>query len=335
MKRRIIAVFLAAAVGLCGCQKSAGEEDETAFTVNGEEIGLREWNFYIRMNQMQWEKEYLEEYGDDMWTQETDEDGTTLADHLKEEVLETICEIHLLNQHAEEYGTALDEEQQEEIRQRAESFMEGYHEALLRYAGAEEEFVYEKLCDRELSYLTAEAMTADYVPELSEEEVHREGICYVLISTTGLRDEEGTLTPFSEEEVQRRTEAARELCETARESGSLKESAEAIDLVPIESSMGNSNENDGQEPRMLDAARLLEVGEISDPIQTEEGWFLVQHTSDYDEEGTEYWRDYLTELAREEEGNRILETWKAEAQIHVFEEVMDRVDVKIVLKELL
>ena len=31
---------------------------------------------------------------------------------------------------------------------------------------------------------------------------------------------------------------------------------------------------------MLDAARALEVGEISDPVETEEGWFLVQHTSD-------------------------------------------------------
>lgn len=213
--------------------------------------------------------------------------------------------------------------------------MDAYHEKLLQYAGADEAFVYERLSEKELSLLTAEASVADYEPELSEEEIHREGICYVLISTTGLRDEEGNLEPYTEEEVERRDRVAEELCEAARESNNLKAAAEKIGLTPIESSMGISNEGDGQEPRMLDAARLLEVGEISDPVQTEEGWFLVQHTSDYDEEGTKYWREYLTGQAREEEYERICEEWKEEADIRLCHEVMDQVDVEIVLKELL
>ena len=128
---------------------------------------------------------------------------------------------------------------------------------------------------------------------------------------------------------------AEELCETARDSRDLKEAAEAIGLTPIESSVGIRNEGDGQEPRMLDAARLLEVGEISDPVQTEEGWFLVQHTSDYDEEGTDYWREYLTSQAREEEYERLYEAWKEEADISFHQEIMDQADVEIVLKELL
>ena len=148
-------------------------------------------------------------------------------------------------------------------------------------------------------------------------------------------DEEGNLEPYSEEEVERRARVAEELCETARDSRDLKEAAEAIGLTPIESSVGIRNEGDGQEPRMLDAARLLEVGEISDPVQTEEGWFLVQHTSDYDEEGTDYWREYLTRQAREEEYERIYEAWKEEADISFHQEIMDQADVEIVLKELL
>lgn len=335
---RKTAALLLACVLLCGCgnTKSASkEEDPAAFTINGEEIGLREWNFYVRMNQMQWEKEMLDSYGDDMWSRQADENGTTMADELKEQVMDTICRIHLANQHAEEYGAVLDETKQKEIEERAASFMENYHEKLLQYAGADESFVCDRLSERELSLLTAEACVADYEPELLEEEIHREGICYVLISTTGLWDEEGNLEPYSEEEVERRAGVAQKLCEAARDSKDLKGAAEAIGLTPIESSVGVSNEGDGQEPRMLDAARLLEVGEISDPIRTEEGWFLVQHTSDYDEEGTDYWREYLTAQAREEEYERIYEAWREEAEIRLDQEVMDQVDVEIVLKELL
>lgn len=323
---------------LCGCghpENAPNGEDPAAFTINGEAVGLREWNFYVRMNQMQWEKEMLDSYGDDMWEYEVDEDGTTMAEDLKDQVVDIICRIHLTNQHAEEYGAVLDEAKQKEIRERAASFMGNYHEKLLAYAGADEAFVYERLSERELSLLTAEASVADYSPEIPEEEIHREGICYVLISTTGLWDEEGNLEPYTEEEIRRRAEVAEELCETARESRDLKGAAEAIGLTPIESSVGISNEGDGQEPRMLDAARLLEVGGISDPIQTEEGWFLVQHTSDYDEEGTDYWRAYLTDQAREAEYERIYEAWREEADIRFDQEIMDQVDVEIVLKELL
>lgn len=329
---------LALGLLLGGCQKAEEqreEQEQTVFTIDQEAVSLREWNFYVRMNQMQWEKEYLDSYGDDMWSMEVDDEGTTLADTLRSEVMETIIRIHLTNQHAEEYGVALDEGTRQELRQQAEDFMGNYHEALLAFAQADEDFVYEKLCEKELSVLVAQASVADYEPELDEEDYHREGICYVLISTTGLRDAEGNLTPFSEEEVERRTALAEELCVRARENGSLKETAEAEGLTPIESSMGNDNEGDGHEPRMLDAARALEVGEISDPIWTEEGWFLVQHTSDHDEEGTEYWKQYLIDTAREERCTEIYEEWRAAADIRIDQDTMDLVNVKHVLKELL
>ena len=157
----------------------------------------------------------------------------------------------------------------------------------------------------------------------------------MLISTTGLRDADGNLTPFTDEEVQERTQMAKELSQKAKETGDLKSVAEEAGLRPIESSMGRSNEGDGQEPLMLDAARALAVGEVSDPIETEEGWFLVQHTNDYDESGTVYWKEYLTEQAQQSYAQEIYEQWRADAQIVQNEEIMDSVIVKDVLKELL
>lgn len=334
-KKRIAAVLLfCLLLGGCG-QTQEPQKERAALAVNGEEVSLREWNFYIRMNQMQWERDYLELYGDDMWSMEVDEEGTTLADNLESEVLDTIVRVHLIDQHAEEYGAVLDGEAKQEIRERAENFMGAYHEALLRFAEADVDFVYEKICEQELSVLTMEASVADYNPEPEEEDYHREGICYVLISTTGTRDAEGNLTPFPEEEVERRTALAEELSIRAGQSGNLKAEAEAEGFTAIESSVGKDNEGDGHEPRMLDAARALAVGEVSEPIWTEEGYFLVQHTSDYDEEGTKYWKQYLIDAAREKRCEEIYEEWKAAADITVYQEAIDTVNVKHVLKELL
>jgi len=309
--------------------------DKTAFEINGEPVSLREWNFYLRMNQMQWEKQYLEDYGDDMWSVETDDSGTTMADGLKKEVMEVICKTHILNQHAQEYNAELTAEEKAAVSERAESFMSAYHAALLDFAGADEEFVTEQLSATELSTKVEELAGKEYEPDIAEEDYQREGICYVLISTTGLRDADGNLTPFSDEEVQERTQMAKELSQKAKETGDLKSVAEEAGLRPIESSMGRSNEGDGQEPLMLDAARALAVGEGSDPIETEEGWFLVQHTSDYDESGTVYWKEYLTEQAQQSYAQEIYEQWRVDAQIVQNEEIMDSVIVKDVLKELL
>ena len=86
---------------------------------------------------------------------------------------------------------------------------------------------------------------------------------------------------------------------------------------------------------MLDAARALAVGEVSDPIETEEGWFWYSIPMIMMRAETVYWKEYLTEQAQQSYAQEIYEQWRADAQIVQNEEIMDSVIVKDVLKELL
>lgn len=344
--KKLMILLAAVSMVLCGCGSRSQEardtdaeywkaqEETAAFTVGEDTVSLREWNFYVRMNQMQWEKDCLEEYGDEMWSL-TEEDGSTWADSLKSEAFEIVCRIHLLDQWADDHGITLSEEELSDIKKRSAQFMDAYNDALLAYAGADEEFVYERLCERERSDLAADALAAECRPEIPEEAYHREGICYVLISTTGMRDADGNLTPFTEEEVEERTQLAFSLSEKAKISKDLKADAEAEGLVPLEYTVGNTNDYEVREHKMLDAARALPVGEVSDPVETEEGFFVVQHLNDYDAEGTAYWKGYLEDLARQEYLEEQYAGLLKAADIQKNQEIMDQVNVKIVLKELL
>ncbi len=336
MKKKIIAFGLLAIFILPGCG-TVQEADmaSAAFYVNGEAVSLREWNFYLRMNQMEWEREYLEDYGDEMWSVERETDGETMEGLLREETFESIVKNHILCGQAAARGLELSEEEKQNLTDEAERFMEAYHQALLGYAGADKAFVYECLERMRLGNLALEAMAADYQPDWDEEEIARKGICYVLISTSGIRHEDGSFTPYSEEEIARRTKVAYALCGDARASGSLKEEAEKLKLVPIEATVGKDNTADGQEPLMLEAARALEPGEISDPVKTEEGWFLVQLLNDYDEEGTKAWGDYLLEQEKSAYGGELYEKLRGEADIERNEEIMEQIVVKKPLKDLL
>jgi len=335
IKKRIWSFCILLMLGAAACGSSREEPALSAFLVNGEEVSLREWNFYLRMNQMQWEKEYLEEYGDGMWDEKAGEDGKTLQELLREETFETIVRNVILGQQAKALGLELKEEEEAELKEEAKGFMKAYNQALLNYAEADETFVYGQLRRIALGSLAAEELAVDYEPDWDEEQIRRKGICYVLVSTTGVRDEEGNLTPYSEEEVAWRTEVVQKLCEDARRSGSLKEEAEKLEMTPIEATVGEDNAGDSQEPLMLDAARALEVGEISDPVKTDEGWFLVQLLNDYDEEGTQAWKEYLLQQEKSKYSDTLYEKLRAEAEIVTDEQVMDRIVVKKPLKDLL
>ena len=103
----LVVIFCAAAL-LTGC----GKGGKTVATLDGEKISLKEAVFYTRLNQQQWELAYAESFGTDFWTQTLNEETGTFEEELKRQVMDTICQIHLMNSHAKEYGVSLTREEE-------------------------------------------------------------------------------------------------------------------------------------------------------------------------------------------------------------------------------
>ena len=340
LKKLGILVVLAA-VTVTGCGKREAsvpraleQETGTALATLGDEpVYLEEALFYTRMLQEQWEYAYYESFGETLWQQEADDSGQTLAELLKSSVLDTLTELHLLCAHASEYGVTLTDEEQEQIAFRAQNFMENNTEAVLKAAGADRESVERYLTRNELAGKVAEAIQAEYEPEISEEEARVGRLTYALFSNTGLYDLEGNYTPFTEEELQKIQKDAENFAALAAELGDISAAGEQFPHTVIDVYF-NEETDGGAHPDVAQKARELPVGGVSEVVTTEEGWYVIQHVSDLDEDATADRLEELKESAKQEHLKSLEDAWAEETPLQVDEKVWDTVQVDELVTEI-
>ncbi len=350
-------LLLGAFAGLCGCggaQNGSGadagslfgqtdgteaaeaawnEEDGTPVAyLGGETVYLEEALFYTRMLQEQWEQAYYQDFGSGMWQQEAADDGRTLEDVLKGDVMSLLAELHLLCAHAEEYGAQLTEEDQEGIAQRAQRFMESNTPEVLEAAGATEESVAHYLTRNELAARTAQRIQEAYEPELDEDAARVGRLTYCLFSVRGTYDLEGNHTPFTEEEIAEIGREAQEFAVRAQELGDIAAAGEEAAHTSIDAYF-NDHTDGGVHPDVADAVRAMEAGQVSDPIETEDGWYVVQRVSDYDEDATADNLEAMTLQAKEDYLLELEAQWQEETPLVIEEEVWDAVRVDEMLTE--
>jgi len=321
---------------LTGCarkEKEAAAKQSTPLASLGEDvITLEEAVFYTRMLQESWEHTYYEHYGQDMWQEDLGEEAGTLSQLLKRDVLDALTEIHLLCVHAKEYGVELTKEEQEVIAGRAEAFMESNTPGVLEAAGATVATVEAFLQRNELAAKVAEAMKTDCEPKIDKDAARVGKLTYALFATTGTFDAEGNCTPFTEEELEQVRTDAESFVIRAQELGSVAEAGAEISHTVLDVYY-NEESDGGAHPLVAQAARQLKAGQVSDMIETAEGYYIVQCVSEYDEAAT------LENLELHEENERlkyygeVLEAWRQETPPEVDEALWETVQVEEMLTD--
>jgi len=319
--------------GLTGCGQAETKEQGTLLaTLGEEEIFLEEAVFYTRMLQESWEYTYYEYYGEEMWQEEVDPETGTLAEALKRDVLEALTEIHLLCAHAEEYGVKLTVEEQKNIAARAKNFMAENTPEVLEAAGATEETVADFLLRNQLAAKVSEAVQNGYEPEIEEEAARVGKLSYALFATTGIFDAQGNQTPFTEEELTQIRQEAEDFALRAQELGSISAAGEEAGHTVIDVYF-NEETDGGAHERVAEKARQMEVGGISDIVEAEEGYYIVQRVSEYDEAATleniEAWKDQ----ERRQYSMQLLESWRKETPLQMDAELWKQVKIEGMLTD--
>ena len=340
---------------LAGCGSTADtaqiDGTKTVVTINEDEVPLGTLSFLAKYQQAQMYAMYTAYFGAaeifDMVMDESS--GETYGETLKGYALDSIEEMVLLRQHAEEYGVTLTAEEEEQIDKVAQAYIDENSEDVRAAIGASKENVIELLELQLIKSKMLEPMAADVDTEVSDEEAQQSGVTYVKIDKA---TEDDFADENSDESSLADSSVADSVDVTAQvEAANAEKLSQAEAVLAAVQASGNVAEADmttianevnadfyaqtGQftthntEDTVLDMAIVEAVTGLADGtlvdhiVESSDGtaWFVVRFDAAYDEAATEEIKKEKVTARKQEAYDTLYTEWKDSATIPVDEAV--------------
>lgn len=322
----VTAAGVLAAMSATGCSSSLNP-DAVVATVGDEDISLGVANFYTRMTQGEYETYYASMMGttaEDMWTQEVDEQGSTMEEQLKDNIMQSLQNMYLMSQHASDYDIALTDEEEQAISDAADQFVADNTEEVRNTVSGNKEDVQKVLELVTIQSRMTEAMQEGVDEEVSDEEAAQKSMDYVLFSYT-TTDDSGNSTEMTDEEKENLAATAQEFANQVKNGTDMTDAAEA-DGVEVQTATFDS-ESTTPDADLIAAADALEnEGDVTDPVETDSGIYVARLTSLLDRDATDTEKETIVEQRRQDQYNSLLEEWRDAAEIDVNERNWNKID---------
>lgn len=326
-KKRVTALGLAgmlAVTGLTGC--GSMNNDDVVATVGESEIKLGVANFYARMQQAQYETYYagmMGTTGEELWAKETD--GKTYEQSVKSDMIKSLENMYILEQHASEYDVVLSEDEKKAIDKAAEEFDENN-------ALEDKEAVsgYNKYVKKVLELLTIQskmedAMTADVDTEVSDDEAAQKAMKYVFYSYT--KDENDSTSTMSETEKTEVKKKATDFAEKLKNSDTKDIDAVANEAgMEVQTATFDSESTSPNADLVKTADALTAEGDVTDAIETDSGIYVAKVTSFLDRTATDAKKQSIVEERKKDQYDDLLKKWRKKTDINLNKRVWKKVD---------
>lgn len=326
-KKRVTALGLAgmlAVTGLTGC--GSMNNDDVVATVGESEIKLGVANFYARMQQAQYETYYagmMGTTGEELWAKETD--GKTYEQSVKSDMIKSLENMYILEQHASEYDVVLSEDEKKAIDKAAEEFDENN-------ALEDKEAVsgYNKYVKKVLELLTIQskmedAMTADVDTEVSDDEAAQKAMKYVFYSYT--KDENDSTSTMSETEKTEVKKRATDFAEKLKNSDTKDIDAVASEAgMEVQTATFDSESTSPTADLVKAADALTAEGDVTDAIETDSGIYVAKVTSFLDRTATDAKKQSIVEERKKDQYDDLLKKWRKKTDINLNKRVWKKVD---------
>ncbi len=316
-------VVALAMTSLMGCARElAVDNDKVAAVVGDSEITLGVLNFYLRYDQSSIEAVYGTTLGDNFWRSEV-EPGFTLEENEKESVLRSLAQMYILEDHMEEYGVTITDEDLAKIEAAADEFIAAHDEETNKLLSADKEIIKEVLRMCTISVRMYNAIIEEVSTEVSDEEAAQKKLAYLGFTKT----ETVTLEQAKEE--------AELFLEEAKENGDLMALAEEQQAPAHEYTFDSSTTALAKE--IVEAADKLEEGEFAELIEAENDiYYVVQLISEFDEDATETKKEQIVAERQNEKFEEVYKPWQDSTPIVIDDTVVDDISLhglKVILKE--
>lgn len=238
---------------------------------------------------------YESVYGREIWNVSLD--GVTLEENIKETVLAQLAQQKTMNLLARQNGVALSEEEEARVMQAAETYFQSLSEeekSALQITVKDVEELYREYA---LARKVYQYIIKDINPEISDDEARTITVQYIYFRTCVL-DGTGKKIEYSEEEKQ---EVLRKAEEVRFQLKNKEADFEELILKYSDSEEGTCSFGKGEKDQAFeDAAFNLETDEISDIVETPDGYYLIKCISTFNRTETDANKVKIVEKRREE-----------------------------------
>lgn len=238
---------------------------------------------------------YESVYGREIWNVSLD--GVTLEENIKETVLAQLAQQKTMNLLARQNGVALSEEEEARVVQAAETYFQSLSEeekSTLQITVKDVEELYREYA---LARKVYQYIIKDINPEISDDEARTITVQYIYFRTCVL-DGTGKKIEYSEEEKQ---EILRKAEEVRFQLKNEEADFEELILKYSDSEEGTCSFGKGEKDQAFeDAAFNLETDEISDIVETPDGYYLIKCISTFNRTETDANKVKIVEKRREE-----------------------------------
>ncbi len=314
----ILAGAMAASLMFAGCG-----EDNALITAGDQVFTLGYVSFVAHYTQAAYDSMLSYYYGDDYWTDESlaDEDGLTMEESVKNDVLDDVEESYVLDQHRADYDIEVTDEEQAAMQDAAALFMEQNSRQAIRALDASEEYVAQMLYYDTVSTRMKEAIRAEVGNDLDIADYKQRTFSYIQIDSIGYSDENGYYIAYTDEEAEDvQTEAAL-IAELA--IGDFDGAAEEYGYSVLTYSYGDDEaaEEDGgfSEAVIAEADRLSE-GEVSGVIDTGDYLYIIRLDSEDDQDAAETAMTAASNTMKNDYYDEVVDGYLAEVDFTVDEE---------------
>lgn len=327
--KRILAAALSAVLclgSMTACGNGEGNGTKVVFTtgfgkdevfrIGDETCKKDELMIYLTNIQNQYESVY----GVEIWN--TTLDGVTLEENVKETVLARIAQIKTMYLLALEKKVALDETEEAKAAQAAEEYYNSLNEKELELMGASQDTIEKLYRECAMADKVYEQIIQDINPEISDDEARTVKVQHIFLSTS-MRDGAGNRIPYSDEEKRSVYEKACEVRELAVDGEHDFEqlAAQYSEDTNITCSFGKGEMDSAFE----NAAFNLETNEVSQVVESENGYHIIKCISTLDRDETDANKLKIVEQRRKEVFGQEYDAFVATLVRNLNEKVWDEI----------
>lgn len=290
-------ILPAASLAACGKDDSTrvvfttGFGKNEVFRIGDESCTRAEMMVYLTTVQNQYEQVY----GDEIW--ETELDGVTLEENVKDTVLARIAQVKTMYLLALEKEIALDETEEALVQQAAQQYYDSLNETELGALEVTTELLQQMYREYALADKVYDTIISDVNPEISDDEARTITVQYIMLKNY-TNDGSGKRVDYTDSVLEATYEKACEVRELAAagETDFAELASKYSEDTTITVSFGKGEREEAFET----AAFNLETDEISEVVEGADGYYIIKCISTFDREETDANKVKLLEQRKNE-----------------------------------